>query len=153
MNIRKWLLIFGLWLLVFDSSNAHHGFGGLYDRGTPIILVGTVTEAQFTPPHPKITLKLDLVEQTPPDMPNVKEFEDGLAFWAQNGDQTTQIEFPPVSLFFDLASSVKPGDRITVIALRNCNAPYQLRGQWIQLANGKSVLRRGRMQTEVKGCP
>lgn len=153
MNIRARLLILGLWFFVFDSSNAHHGFGGRYDRSTPIVLAGTVNRAQFTPPHPVITLTLDTVEQTSSLMPDVKEFQEGLVFFGENNEQTAQIQFPPVSLFFDLASSVKPGDRITVIALRNCNAPHQLRGQWIQLANGKAIVRKGRMQTEVNGCP
>jgi hypothetical protein len=68
-------------------------------------------------------------------------------------NKEVQIEFPPVAVFFALNEKVKPRDRVGVIAYRNCLAPHQLRGQWVQTAGGDVVYRpAGRMQSTVEKC-
>jgi hypothetical protein len=124
---------------------AHHGFSGRYDRSAPVWLAGTVTAASFGLPHSVITLTPDTT--LPPD---VGEFADGLVTWT--GADPVTVEFPPVARFFDIGDMIAVGDRIGLVALRNCDEPHQLRGQWVQPATGVPVVREGRMQEEVAGC-
>jgi hypothetical protein len=131
---------------------AHHGFSGRYDLSRPIYLEGRVARASFRRPHPIITLAVasDLVRPT--ELPEADEFLARLVLRDEDRGARAQVEYPPVALFFDLAGRVREGDPIATIALRNCLAPHQLRGQWIRLADGSTVVRRGRMQTGVESC-
>ncbi|MEO1018550.1 MAG: hypothetical protein AAFY56_12790, partial [Pseudomonadota bacterium] len=113
------------------SANAHHGFGGEYDRGAPIYLEGTVVSAYFGYPHAEVELSVDMTVQSVELRGNAREFTDGLTFWRDEFGASPEIEFPPVALFFELDSRIQVGDRIAIIALRNCGAPHQLRGQWV----------------------
>jgi len=71
---------------------------------------------------------------------------------ADTRGQEVRIEFPPVGSFFGLGRIVSVGDRVAVIAYRNCNAPNQLRGQWIIPKTGAPVAYAGQAQQEVEGC-
>ncbi len=137
-------------VLAASAALAHHGFGGRYDRSTPVWLEGVVEDAFFGYPHAEIVLRADR-DPDLGDLPvTASEFDAGLAVY--EGDDTVEIEFPPVQLFFALEGRIDVGDRIAVIVLRNCEPPHQLRGQWVRLADGEQVLRRGTMQEEVLGC-
>lgn len=95
------------------------------------------------------------MEQDARELPNdtgVAEFLEGLSYWDAALGTSIEIEFPPVDRFFELEGRIRPGDRIAVIALRNCEAPHQLRGQWIAPPDGPAVVREGRMQSEIDGC-
>jgi hypothetical protein len=131
---------------------AHHGFGGRYDTRVAIYLAGTVSRVRIGMPHPVIELRVSLPPVLPTGLPEAAEFEPRLLMRPEDQAQTREVEFPPVARFLELGPEIKPGDRIALIALRNCVAPHQLRGQWIQLASGRVVVRQGRMQNEVEGC-
>jgi hypothetical protein len=131
---------------------AHHGFGGRYDTRAAIYLAGTVSRARVGMPHPVIELRVSLPPALPTGLPEAAEFEPRLVMRPEDQAQTRAVEFPPVARFLELGPEIKPGDRISLIALRNCVAPHQLRGQWVQLASGRVVVRQGRMQNEVEGC-
>jgi len=137
---------------VYRPAVAHHGFGGEYERGAPVYLEGTVVHSYFGYPHAEIVLEADRRVQAATLPASAAEFEDGLTFWRAGLGARPEIEFPPVALFFDLDGRIAAGDRVAVIALRNCEAPHQLRGQWIAPADGAPVVRSGRVQTEVQTC-
>jgi len=139
-------------MLTAAAALAHHGFGGAYDRSAPIYLEGTVERAYFGYPHAELVLRAD-PSARPADLPDsAAEFAPGLGVWHAELGGAPDIEFPPVRRFFDLEERIKPGDRIAVIALRNCEPPHQLRAQWVAPESGPPVVRSGRMQSEVEHC-
>jgi hypothetical protein len=99
-----------------------------------------------------ITLAVATDAARPSALPEAEEFMERLVLREEDRGASVEIEYPPIALFFDLASRIREGDALSTIALRNCLAPHQLRGQWIRLADGSTVLRRGRMQSGVEGC-
>lgn len=130
---------------------AHHGFGGRYDTSRAILLAGRVERLRIGMPHPWIVLRVD--DDAASGIGAPREFEGRIVRRDEDRGQLREVEFPPVARFLELGPELRVGDRVVVIALRNCQAPHQLRGQWIRLASGREVLREGRMQTEVAGCP
>jgi len=148
----RYLLIL-LILPCFFTANvvAHHGFGGEYNRSQPIYLSGVVKSVYFGYPHATLTLNTVAAKQSV-DLPeNAQEFKQGLTFWKETS-QTIKVEFPPVGKFFALENRVNIGDNIAIIALKNCEPPHQLRGQWILLSSNESIVRSGVMQNEVDHC-
>jgi hypothetical protein len=131
---------------------AHHGIGGRYDTRVAIYLAGTVSRVRVGMPHPVVELRVSLPPMLPTGLPEAAEFEPRLLMRPEDQARTREVEFPPVARFLELGPEIKPGDRIALIALRNCAAPHQLRGQWIQLASARVVVRQGHMQNEVEGC-
>jgi hypothetical protein len=137
------------------SAIAHHGFGGSYDVSQAIYLPGRVVAARIGMPHSLVTIE---VSAQPPSaktlatLPMAQEFQGRLTTPTTYLKQTLVVEFPPVARFLDLAPEIQINDSIAVIVFRNCFAPHQLRGQWIQLASGRVVVREGRMQSETQGC-
>jgi hypothetical protein len=126
---------------------AHHGFGGRYDRSAPVLVQGVVVNAYFGQPHPEITLDTDPATDLPALLP--ERLSAGLVPWTE---ATATVEFPPIGTFFGLDSTVAAGDRVTIVALRNCDPPHQLRGQWISIKGQGEAEATGRVQTEVDGC-
>lgn len=138
--------------LAASVALAHHGFGGQYDRSAPIYLEGVVAEAYFGFPHAEVVIDADPEIATAPEEIMSGEFAAGLTFWREELGQRLEVEFPPVTDFFELGGRVSAGDRIGLVVLRNCEAPHQLRAQWITPNEGAPVLRTGRMQSETPGC-
>ena len=139
-------------VLLGGIAAAHHGFAGRYDRSAPIYLEGTVVQAYFGYPHTEMVRDVDTDAGALALPASAAEFADGLTGWREALGAQPEIEFPPTSRFFDLEGRLWPGDRVAVIALRNCERPHQLRGQWIALPDGTTVVRAGRVQDEVDGC-
>ena len=131
---------------------AHHGFTGTYDSARPIYVAGDVVEASFRRPHPVIELRVDAELKPPNDLPKGEEFADVIEVRSEDRGRIIDVEYPPISLFFNLRDRIAVGDRIETIVYQNCRPPHQLRGQWLRLADGEAVVRRGRMQTEDAGC-
>lgn len=138
--------------LLSRMAGAHHGFTGRYDTGAPIILSGVVRRASFSPPHPTVTITVDA---SPPALDGVRlpgEFTGRPAFAQQQAGQLVEVEFPPVQTFYRLGDRLRTGDRVTILALRNCLPPHQIRSQWVRLADGSVVEREGRLSYMVDGC-
>ncbi|MDO5632386.1 MAG: DUF6152 family protein [Paracoccus sp. (in: a-proteobacteria)] len=132
--------------LIAGAAQAHHGFTGRYDRSTPIFLNGAVTQADFGYPHAVIGLNLS-AGSAPQAL--VDEFGPGLV--SMDSGMVT-VELPPVRQFNALEARVAVGDTIQMVVLRNCEAPHQLRAQWINPADDQPVLRSSRWQEEVAAC-
>ncbi|MEM8625173.1 MAG: hypothetical protein AAGG47_16845 [Pseudomonadota bacterium] len=82
-----------------------------------------------------------------------RDFATGLTFWRAALGRKVEVEFLPVARFFALEGRVEVGDRIALVVLRNCEAPHQLRAQWVAAPEGPPVIREGTMQTEeLGGC-
>jgi hypothetical protein len=139
-------------LLTASAAAAHHGFTGRYDTDRPLLLTGEVIATSTSPPHPTVTLRVDTEAAAPPREPLPAEFTGPATFAHEHAGQTRQVEFPPVGTFFDLGKALKAGDRVQILALRNCNAPHQLRSQWIRNASGAVIQREGRLSYMQRGC-
>lgn len=158
--IRVLPVLFGLLLLAAPiATQAHHGFTGRYDLSAPIWIEGTVTQAYFGRPHATLTLRTTGDMTLParePDPANAKNTiaVDRLTIREDTRGREIVVEFPPVSQFFELGSSVAVGSRVSVIAFRNCDAPHQLRGQWIltDKPGAQPVARSGRSSYQVERC-
>jgi hypothetical protein len=131
---------------------AHHGFTGRYDTDAPIWILGAVTAAAFSPPHPVLNVRVDIDAAAPQNLPVISSVTGAVAVRAADHGQVLAVELPPVGTFFGLSSQVRVGDRVAMIALRNCAPPHQLRSQWIRLANGSVIERAERMSYMVRGC-
>lgn len=149
---RRMLLLGAAAIAAPGSASAHHGFSGRYDAAQPIYLAGHVLEARFRRPHPVVNLEVDAELRLPSALPDAEEFATDLVTRAEDQGRVVSIEYPPIGLFFDLAGRIAQGDRIATIVFQNCRPPHQLRGQWIMLADGTTIVRRGRMQAEDAGC-
>lgn len=143
----------GVLVLSGGAVVAHHGVTGRYDSSRPIVLTGTVTRATFTPPHPTLSVRVEAAE--PPARETVgrpDEFTGPFVARPEDAGQVREIEFSPVRLFYDLGDRVRVGDRVVVLALRNCLPPHQLRSSWIQLSDRQVVSYTGGLHRTVDGC-
>lgn len=138
---------------------AHHGFTGRYDLSRPLWVRGQVINAYFGQPHPTLTIRTapDMaVPATKPDPAGARAVIDvnHLAVRDDTRGRDVLIEFPPTSAFFNLDRGVAVGDTVSVIAFRNCDAPHQLRGQWLlaDKAGASPVLRANRQTYQVDRC-
>ncbi|MBB4005540.1 DUF6152 family protein [Aurantimonas endophytica] len=147
------------WALVLGSGAAwgHHGFGGRYDLSAPVWIEGEVTRAYFGQPHAELVIRVadDLgVPAAPPDLGSAATFLDPgrLQVRADMRGASVEVELPPTQKYFSLGERIAVGDRIAIIAVRNCDPPHQLNGQWLRLADGEIVARAGAMSYMVGGC-
>jgi hypothetical protein len=134
------------------AALAHHGFTGRYDAGRPLWLSGQVTAVSAAPPHATITLRVDAAPSDPLTTGLPVEMLAPPRVRAEDSGQSRTVEFAPVSQFFAIGGKVKPGDRVEIIALRNCQPPHQLRSQWLRLSTGEIVERTGRLSYMVPSC-
>lgn len=145
-------VVLGLLALSGGAVLAHHGITGRYDTSAPVAITGTVTDATFTPPHPVFSIRAESAEP-----PNVEgnlpdKFTRPAVARPEDVGQVHEIEFSPVRTFYQLGDRVRVGDRVAVLALRNCTPPHQLRSWWIQLADGQVVSISGDWARGVEGC-
>lgn len=164
LHLRRfsWLLSAAIFVAVSLSTvvgdaSAHHGFGGRYDLARPVWIEGVVRQAHFGQPHAEITVEVPAEMTLPevaPDLGSAASFINGAALEvrADSVGRAVRIELPPTQQFFRLGNVVKVGTRIAVIAVRNCDPPHQLNGQWLRLASGETVARSAGMSYMVKGC-
>jgi hypothetical protein len=143
------------------SVKAHHGFDGRYDASRPLYLEGTVRQTRWQAPHSVIEIELPKSLQIPENLGQLSEINNlggqrivQLLVVPKNLLGTTQrLELPPVgSMVRPLQNQLRPGERLSVIVYRNCEAPNQLRVQFARLQDGTTVVRPGTVQTEVNGC-
>ncbi len=142
---------FGI-LALTGIVSAHHGVTGRYDASAPIILHGTVTAATFSPPHPVFTVRGEANGFPARDLGRPEEYFGPLRTRAEDVGVERDVELSPVRLFYDLADRLRVGDRVTIVALRNCLSPHQLRSTWLRLSDGEVVSYTGDWARGVDGC-
>lgn len=146
-------VVFALGLTALPGAAlTHHGVTGQYDTSTPIVLAGTITAATFAPPHPVLSIQVEDEELRIGEVDRPDEFTGPFVQRAEDAGEMREIEFSPVSTFYDLRDEVSVGDRVVVLALRNCLPPNQLRSSWIQLADGEVISYAGGLHVRVDGC-
>lgn len=148
----KKLATIGIFASLSMTATAHHGFTGEYDNTKPIWLQGTVQTVTFQHPHAVLKIAVQKDNPKPKKHASATFLTASPIHQASYANKTVSLEFPPISRFNSLNGQIKKGDKIALIAYRNCESPHQLRVQWIRLNNGKEVERSGRVQTEVAGC-
>jgi len=151
---RRFILTSALIVLALSGGGvlAHHGVTGQYDMSTPIVIGGMVTRTTFAPPHPIVTVRVEQTDIPAGNLDRPDEFRGQLVVRAEDIGQDREIELSPVRTFYDLADRVRVGDRVLIVALRNCLAPNQLRSSWIRLADGEVVSYTGGLHRRVDGC-
>ena len=108
-------------LIVSTPLLAHHSFRAMFDSNQPVEVTGTVTEVEWTNPHARFYV----------------DVED------ENGE-TVNWNFElasPNSLFRRgwSRNSLKPGDVVTVTAVRARNDPYVANTATITFADGRQL--------------
>lgn len=150
----RYLFSAALGLLGLSGSTvlAHHGVTGRYDAAIPIVLAGTVARATFSPPHPILAVRVEEAEVPELAIDRLDEFTGPLVVRAEDVGEVREIEFSPNRLFYDLGERLTVGDRVVVLALRNCLPPHQLRSTWMQLSDGEVLSYEGDWAPTVDGC-
>lgn len=139
-------------LCLAGSVLAHHGVTGRYDAATPIVLSGTITATTFAPPHPVLSVRVDTAELPAFDVGRPAEYFGPAVVRAEDVGEVREIELSPVRMFYNLANRVRVGDRVVIVALRNCLPPHQLRSTWLRLSDGTVVSYTGDWAPGVNGC-
>ena len=98
-------------------------------------------------------MPVDVVRE-PVDLAGARETirPDALAIRDDLRGRVVTIEFQPLRDFFRLGERIGRGQRVAAIAFRNCDAPHQLRAQWVRLAGEMPVVRSGRAAYLVDRC-
>ncbi|MBX9910546.1 MAG: hypothetical protein K2Z25_17750 [Beijerinckiaceae bacterium] len=149
------ILVFGI--AMSGLSLAHHGFTGRYDLSQPIWLEGMVVASRPGQPHAEIGLSIEAELTLPNEPVDLAGASDtirakALAIRDELRGRVVTIEFQPLSDFFRLGERIGRGQRVAAIAFRNCDAPHQLRAQWVRLAGETPVARSGRASYLVDRC-
>lgn len=131
---------------------AHHGVTGQYDAATPIVLSGVLTAATFSPPHPVLSIRVDAAELPDFEVGRPGEYFGPAVVRAEDVGEVREIELSPVRMFYDLADRLSIGDRVLVVALRNCLPPHELRSTWVRLDDDTVVSYTGDWAPGVDGC-
>ncbi|WMT91928.1 DUF6152 family protein [Pelagibacterium sp. H642] len=139
-------------LSIMGSASAHHGLTGRYDASQPLGLSGVVVQTVFAPPHPVLTIRVDTDELGDFEVGRPEEYFGPVITRSVDLGDEHAIELPPVGMFYALNARLQVGDRITVVALRNCLAPHQLRSTWLRLADGEIISYTGDWAPSVDGC-
>jgi hypothetical protein len=122
MKIRSSMRYVGATMVSMPGALlAHHNFRSVFDSNLPVEVTGTVTEVRWTNPHARFYVEA--------------EGEDG---------ETVTWNFElasPNSLFRRgwSRNSLKPGDQVTVTAIRARRAPYLANTSTVTLSDGQQV--------------
>ncbi|MBR9765854.1 MAG: hypothetical protein GYB53_20625 [Rhodobacteraceae bacterium] len=139
--------------LVFGSAgSAHHGVTGRYDGASPLLISGSVEAATFAPPHPVLTVRVDGAGRVDAQTGRPEEYFGAVIVPEAMVGNSHEIELSPVSMFYRLSEVLEPGDRITLVALRNCLPPHQLRSTWVRLESGEVRSYEGDWAPVVETC-
>lgn len=134
------------------AASAHHGVTGYYETSKPVLVAGTVTKATFSPPHPVVSVLVEATEVPTGDMGRPDEFKGPITLNAGDVGDVVEVEFSPVSTFYELRDKLRIGDRVMILALRNCDRPQQLRSSWIELSGGEVISYKGGLHRKVETC-
>lgn len=133
---------------------AHHGFTGAYDATRPLYIEGTVEAVTLAYPHVEMTVSVPENIAVPDALPNLDALgiANARAKLAPVTAGTYELQMAGTNFVVDLADRIAVGDRVALVALRNCLPPHEHRSRWIRLASGEVATRSGATQTEVEGC-
>lgn len=144
-------------LLSGAAASAHHGFSGRYDVSKPLWIEGEVTKAYFGQPHAELGIRTPADLGPPQQAPELAGGEkiiraEAIQVRPDTRGRVVEVELPPTRAFFDLRDAIKVGDRVAVIAIRNCDAPYEMYTQWIRAPGGAVAAQTLRLSFMLPGC-
>lgn len=151
-STRRWVCAVMMVLGLTGGVLAHHGVTGQYDASVPIVLAGRVTAATFAPPHPVISVRVTGAEPPEFAVGRPAEYFGPATVRREDLGQVRQVELSPVRMFYDLAQRIRVGAEVTIVALRNCRSPHQLRSTWLRLQDGTVISYTGDWAPGVDGC-
>lgn len=131
---------------------AHHGVTGRYDASQPILISGQVVETTFSPPHPTLSIRVAAGSVPTEDLGRPREYFGPVVSRAEDAGLVRTVELSPGRMFYDLEQKLRPGDRVTLVALQNCLSPHQLRSTWVRLSGGEVISYTGDWAPGVDGC-
>jgi len=117
MNTRLRLSL-AVVFLCCGAAEAHHSIAGMYDEGHPITIDGLVAEFHFVNPHPFVLLQ-------------VKDSAGRDQTWKLELDNRWELVDAGMS-----ATTLKPGDRLTVSGGPAYKQPNALYVRLMQRADG-----------------
>lgn len=144
-------------------AQAHHGFGGRYDRSKPLYIEGQITQAAYLQPHGLIT-----IEPAPPGPPpadllrlNERQYSDlggrevvtkAQPIQATGGGVLVLLLTPPMtSTVAGLPAPPARGQSVGAIVFKECSTG-ELRVQLLRMSATQTLVRQGVLQREVDGC-
>ncbi|WP_163269550.1 hypothetical protein [Chelativorans alearense] len=145
--------LLGLGTIVLPAA-AHHGFTGAYDATSPLYVEGTVEAVTLAYPHVEMTVAVPADITVPDVLPglDVLGIPDAQAKIAPIEADTYDLQMAGTEFVTDLADRIQVNDRVSLVALRNCLPPHEIRSRWIRVASGDVVTVAGETQAEVQGC-
>jgi|TARA_R110002012_G_scaffold26773_1_gene86769 hypothetical protein len=146
------MAVLAIALAMSGTALAHHGVTGRYDASQPILISGIVTQTTFSPPHPVLAVRVVAGQGSSQGLGRPEEYFGPVEARPQDLDQVLEIELSPVRTFYDLEETLWPGNEVTLVALRNCRPPHQLRSTWLRLRDGTVVSYDGDWAPGVDGC-
>lgn len=144
-------------------AQAHHGFGGRYDRSKPLYIEGQITQATFSLPHGLIT-----IEPSPPSPPPADLLQLSSNDYARLGGRDVVTRSQPIQatgggvlvllltppMTSEVAARAAPparGQSVGAIVFRECSTG-ELRVQLLRVSPTDTLVRQGVLQREVDGC-
>lgn len=137
------------------TVTAHHGHTGQYDNTKIYVIEGRLERVTMTLPHLELVITVSGDSSASADYPNLQALgiDDAQSKIEPIAPGTYTLQFAHGSHFIsNLGGGLVAVDQVTVLALRNCLEPNQLRSQWIRSEDRGVVTSQGRAQTEVEGC-
>lgn len=139
------------------AAMGHHGFEGRYGISRPLRVEGEVIHTSFGQPHAKLTIRTPADLTAPTRAPDLAGAANVIGAGAIQVRPDTRgrdvgVEPPPTRVFFDLERSIRVGDRVAAVAIRNCVAPHQMCTQWLRPPRDAAVARPRRLSFMVPGC-
>jgi hypothetical protein len=144
-------------------AEAHHGFGGRYDRSKPLYIEGQITQATYALPHGLITIEPSAPTAPPADLlqlNNVQYNQLGgrdvvtraQPIQATGGGVMVLLLTPPMTseVAFRPTQPVR-GQSVGAIVYRECSTG-ELRVQLLRISATDTLVRQGVLQREVDGC-
>ena len=111
-----------------------------------------VVETIFSPPHPTLSIRVDVGSVPTEDLGRRQEYFGPVVSRSEDAGQVRTVELSPVRMFYELEEKLQPGDRVTLVALENCYSPHQLRSTWLRLTRGEVISYTGDWAPGVDGC-
>ena len=144
-------------------AQAHHGFGGRYDRSKPLYIEGQITQATYIQPHGLITVEPSAPVPPPADLLRLNDLEYSLLggrevvtraqpIQATGGGVLVLLLTPPMTgLVAGFPAPPARGQNVGAIVFKECSTG-ELRVQLLRLSATQTLVRQGVLQREVDGC-
>lgn len=128
-----------------------------YDLARPIWLEGRIVGASIGRALVELTIRTPDDLTLPRDLPDLgpaATFLDARSLSVRSGTRgrAVTVTLPPTRTFHGIDGSVAPGERVTIVALRDCAPPHRLKVQWLRLGGGQVVAHGAATPFMIRSC-